>query len=95
MKIDTEHLHFWMEAIRQSADPIRTMDAFWQGQIKSKEWLIDQLLPYVSKPKSIDIYGGWVGFQKLGRLLVKYDTTCLPKKWKYLMGRHGYHIPLD
>lgn len=61
MKIDTDHLHFWMQAIRQSDDPIRTMDAFWQGQIKSKEWLIEYLMPYASEPKSIDIYGGWVG----------------------------------
>ena len=61
MKIDTEHLHFWIQAIRQSEDPLRTMDAFWQGQIKSKEWLIDCLMPYASEPSSIDIYGGWVG----------------------------------
>jgi hypothetical protein len=66
MKIDTEHLHYWMQAIRQSNDPLRTMDAFWSGQIKSKEWLIDNLdfviRPYVNKTKlSVDIHGGWVG----------------------------------
>jgi len=69
MKIDTEHLHFWMQAIRQSSDPMRTMDAFWSGQIKSKEWLINSLElvvhPQVDcvmpKPFSIDIHGGWVG----------------------------------
>ena len=69
MKIDTEHLHYWMQAIRQSPDPMRTMDAFWSGQLKSKEWLIDALEiavhPEVDctmpKPFSIDIHGGWVG----------------------------------
>ena len=69
MQIDTEHLHYWMQAIRQSPDPIRTMDAFWSGQLKSKEWLIDALEiavhPQVDcvmpKPFSIDIHGGWVG----------------------------------
>jgi len=69
MKIDTEHLHYWMQAIRQSPDPIRTMDAFWSGQLKSKEWLINSLElvvhPQVDctlpKPFSIDIHGGWVG----------------------------------
>jgi len=69
MKIDTEHLHYWMQAIRQSPDPMRTMDAFWSGQLKSKEWLIDALElavhPKVDctmpKPFSIDIHGGWVG----------------------------------
>lgn len=69
MKIDTEHLHYWMQAIRQSEDPMRTMDAFWSGQLKSKEWLIDALElavhPKVEcvmpEPFSIDIHGGWVG----------------------------------
>jgi len=69
MQIDTEHLHYWMQAIRQSNDPIRTMDAFWSGQLKSKEWLIDALEmavhPQVDcvmpEPFAIDIHGGWVG----------------------------------
>ena len=61
MQIDTEHLHYWMQAIRQSPDPIRTMDAFWSGQLKSKEWLITNLRKNVNKFVSIDIHGGWVG----------------------------------
>lgn len=64
MLIDTEHLHHWMRAIRNSKDPIRTMDAFWRGQILSKEWLIDELIKqnqhFKSRP-TIDIHGGWVG----------------------------------
>jgi hypothetical protein len=61
MQIDTEHLHHWMQAIRQSPDPMRTMDAFWSGQIKSKEWLVRQLHHRVRTPVSVDIFGGWVG----------------------------------
>jgi hypothetical protein len=61
MKIDTEHLHHWMQAIRQSPDPVRTLDAFWAGQIKSKEWLIDNLKRYVDNSATIAIFGGWVG----------------------------------
>ena len=61
MLIDTEHLHHWMQAIRKSPDPMRTMDAFWSGQIKSKEWLIDNLQAYITKPVTVDIHGGWVG----------------------------------
>ena len=64
MNIDTEHLHHWMRAIRQSSNPMRTLDAFWHGQIKSKEWLIEALqLNFSVKddPVSIDIHGGWVG----------------------------------
>lgn len=61
MKIDLEHLHYWFQAIRQSSDPMRTMDAFWSGQLKSKEWLIRELGNNVNEFVSIDIHGGWVG----------------------------------
>jgi hypothetical protein len=61
MQIDTTHLHYWMCAIRESKDPIRTLDAFWKGQISSKEWLIKQLKPYITEYVNIDICGGWVG----------------------------------
>jgi len=64
MQIDTEHLHHWMRAIRESKDPMRTMDAFWRGQILSKEWLITELRKLGSHHPSwpaIDIHGGWVG----------------------------------
>jgi hypothetical protein len=61
MQIDTEHLHHWMQAIRQSPDPMRTMDAFWSGQLKSKEWLIDNLAEHVHMASSIEICAGWVG----------------------------------
>lgn len=61
MQIDTEHLHHWMRAIRQSSDPMRTLDAFWRGQMLSKEWLINNLHPFVTEEVTIDIHGGWVG----------------------------------
>jgi len=61
MQIDLEHLHYWMQAIRQSSDPLRTMDAFWSGQLKSKEWLIKHLRKNVNKVVSVDIHGGWNG----------------------------------
>lgn len=74
MKIDTDHLHFWMQAIRQSSDPLRTMDAFWSGQLKSKEWLIDNLKPFIEKVVSIDIHGGWVGV--LASMFFQSDIIC-------------------
>lgn len=61
MKVDTSHIHYWMHAVRSSKDPIRTLDAFWKGQVSSKEWLIDNLKPYIDKEVDIDIHGGWVG----------------------------------
>ncbi len=61
MNIDLDHLHHWMQAIRQSPDPMRTMDAFWSGQLRSKEWLINCLDEHVHFGSSVDIHGGWVG----------------------------------
>ena len=71
MQLDTEHLHHWMQAIRQSSDPMRTMDAFWSGQLKSKEWLITNLRNHVNKFVTIDIHGGWVGI--LASMLFQTD----------------------
>ena len=64
MQINLEHLHYWMCAIRESKDPMRTMDAFWRGQMQSKEWLIKELTQVIGNVKSwpnVDIHGGWVG----------------------------------
>ncbi len=61
MQIDLEHIMFWMDAIRNSNDPLRTLESFWKGQLRSKEWLVKNLSVYVGKPVSIDIYGGWNG----------------------------------
>ena len=61
MQIDTAHLHHWMQAIRQSPDPMRTLDAFWLGQIRSKEWLLENLRSEINEPATVEIHGGWVG----------------------------------
>ena len=61
MLVNTNHLHYWMNAVRISPDPMRTLDAFWRGQVSSKEWLIENLEPFVTEPVRIDIHGGWVG----------------------------------
>lgn len=61
MQIDLEHIMFWMDAIRDSDDPKRTLESFWKGQIKSKAWLINELGRYIGKPVTIDIFGGWNG----------------------------------
>lgn len=75
MQINTEHLHHWMQAIRQSPDPMRTMDAFWSGQLKSKEWLIRNLRDHVKKFVTVDIHGGWVGV--LASMLFQSDVPIL------------------
>jgi len=75
LQIDTEHLHFWMQAIRQSPDPIRTMDAFWSGQLKSKEWLVVNLRNHINRFVSVDIHGGWVGV--LASMLFQSDVPII------------------
>ena len=75
MQINTDHLHHWMQAIRQSPDPMRTMDAFWSGQLKSKEWLITNLRIHVKQFVSIDIHGGWVGV--LASMLFQSDVPVI------------------
>lgn len=61
MQIDLEHILFWMDAIRISDDPKRTLESFWKGQIKSKSWLVHELGKFIGKPVTIDIFGGWNG----------------------------------
>ena len=86
MQIDLDHVLFWMDAIRNSDDPKRTLDSFWKGQIKSKEWLLDNLCPRVPHNASIDIHGGWNGvlasmlFQKVSDIKnirsLDIDPSC-------------------
>lgn len=70
---DIEHVLFWMDAIRNSPDPIRTLESFWKGQIRSKVWLIDNLRKHVKKVVSIDIHGGWNGI--LASMLFQSDIV--------------------
>lgn len=104
MQIDTEHLHHWMNAVRISNNPMRTLDAFWAGQVKSKEWLIDVLeyvvRPAVNKdPVTIEIHGGWVGvlasmlFQSklLVNQIVSVDVDPLCQYVAEEMNRIEYH----
>lgn len=72
MNIDLEHFHYWMQAVRQSPDPMRTLDCFWQGQMKSKDWLCTELRKHVHKFVTVDIHGGWNGV--LASMLFQSDV---------------------
>jgi hypothetical protein len=61
MQVDIDHVLFWMDAIRNSKDPKRTLESFWKGQIHSKIWLIKNLKKHINKVVSVDIHGGWNG----------------------------------
>jgi hypothetical protein len=72
MTINLEHFHYWMQAVRQSPDPMRTLDSFWSGQMKSKEWLCIELRKHVKKFVTVDIHGGWNGV--LASMLFQSDV---------------------
>ena len=64
MYINLEDIAFWMDAIRNSENPYGTLESFWKGQLKSKEWLVNHLHKYISVEfPEIDvvIHGGWNG----------------------------------
>ena len=74
MDLDSEHILFWMDAIRNSKDPKRTLESFWKGQIRSKEWLINSLRPHITKMIAVDICGGWNGV--LASMLFQSNIVC-------------------
>ncbi len=74
MILDSEHILFWMDAIRNSKDPQRTLESFWKGQIRSKEWLIQNLRSHIKKVITVDICGGWNGV--LASMLFQSDIPC-------------------
>lgn len=61
MNLDSAHVLFWMDAIRNSKDRDRILECFWKGQVNSKIWLIENLKPFLTKSVKIDIHGGWMG----------------------------------
>jgi hypothetical protein len=64
-----------MQAVRQSPDPMRTLDCFWQGQMKSKDWLCRELRKNVHKFVTVDIHGGWNGV--LASMLFQSDVPII------------------
>ena len=76
MNVDIDHVLFWMDAIRNSNDRGRSLESFWKGQIKSKIWLIDNLMPFLfTTNNSIVIHGGWNGVlaSLLFQTIIKID----------------------
>ena len=63
MLVDLDDVAFWMDAIRNSENHFGVLESFWKGQLKSKEWLIDNLNNCTDEsiPNNIVIHGGWNG----------------------------------
>jgi sulfite reductase alpha subunit-like flavoprotein len=79
MRIDLEHLHYWIHAIRTSDDPTRVMDSMWRGQVSSKEWVVNKLTDILNKQEdiSIDIFGGWTGILSSMLFQSDFDITSI------------------
>jgi hypothetical protein len=39
----------------------KMLDAFWDNQLDSKAWLVNNLNPYILENSTIYIFGGWIG----------------------------------
>lgn len=63
MYVDLEDIGFWMDAVRNSENHYGVLESFWKGQLRSKEWLIQNLSQYLDEctSNSIVIHGGWNG----------------------------------
>lgn len=71
LKINSKDLISWFNILRKLSEneKMRMLDAFWDGQIDSKCWLVNVLNNFVNKPSNVYIFGGWVGL--LGNLLLQ------------------------
>lgn len=63
MQVNLDDVAFWMDAVRNSENPYGVLESFWKGQLKSKVWLIEQLVSCTNNNgnKKIVIHGGWNG----------------------------------
>jgi hypothetical protein len=64
MYINLDDVAFWMDAVRNSENHYGVLESFWKGQLRSKEWLIQNLHPYTPTDRTklnIVIHGGWNG----------------------------------
>ena len=64
--INLYDLKFIADAIRNSDDKDRVLESLWEGQLKSKNWLVGQLCHkfHISNAETV-IFGGWCGILSL------------------------------
>lgn len=61
MIVKPNYLASWMSYIRTTPEDKRFLECFWDSQLRSKSWLIDQLKSINPSIKNIAIFGGWYG----------------------------------
>lgn len=79
VKLIPSEITHWFNAIRNLPDNERTraLDAFWDGQIDSKIWLVDELNKIHNEPSDIYIFGGWIGV--LASVMLQSSTFTINK----------------
>lgn len=67
--IRTERVIQWMNYIREHPDHTEFLECFWESQLTSKEWLLNNLPIKALVPGiNVTIFGGWYGI--LAQLLI-------------------------
>jgi hypothetical protein len=63
VRLDSTDISNWFNAVRMvnESEKNKLLDAFWDTQLSSKSWLIENLYNHINKPSNIYIFGGWVG----------------------------------
>lgn len=74
LQVSTKKIVWWFNALRDlpAAERTRALDAFWDGQIDSKAWLVNVLNTYAKPDSNVYIFGGWIGV--LGNLISGCST---------------------
>jgi len=71
LSVDLTHIAHWFNAIRNLDDRARTraLEGFWDTQLSSKAWLVNELNSLVDRKSNVYIFGGWIGV--LGSMLLQ------------------------
>ena len=79
IKLNTNDVILYFNAIRNLPDNERSrgLDAFWDGQINSKVWLVETLNKHHKTPSNVYIFGGWIGV--LANILFQANTFHINK----------------
>jgi len=59
--IQPKYVASWMSYIRNHPEDKRFLECFWDSQMRSKTWLIEEINKVCPAPKNIMIFGGWYG----------------------------------
>ena len=59
--IQPKYIAAWMRYVRDNPQDKRFLECFWESQMESKKWLLEEMKNFCPEPKNIIIFGGWFG----------------------------------